>query len=269
MNNNGTKIKMVVFDWAGTTVDYGSCAPMDVFKLIFDEAGIRLTREEINGPMGKEKKTHIRELLTLDSAAEQWKKVNGRDWNEKDVENLYVRFEEKLHQVVAEYSTPMDGVVETVEKLREMGLKIGSTTGYNSQIMVKVLPAAKEKGYEPDCVVTPDITGMGRPTPFMLYECMRQLQVYPPKAVVKVGDTLADIREGKNGGAWSIGILEGSNLLGLTREEFHTTSAEELSARKQVAAQKYKEAGADLVIDRISDLPGAIETLNQRMAKEV
>ena len=52
------KIKMVVFDWAGTTVDYGSCAPAEVFAEIFEEAGIHLTREEINGPMGMEKKAH-------------------------------------------------------------------------------------------------------------------------------------------------------------------------------------------------------------------
>ena len=29
------KIKMVVFDWAGTTVDYGSSAPAEVFAEIF------------------------------------------------------------------------------------------------------------------------------------------------------------------------------------------------------------------------------------------
>ena len=60
------KIKMVVFDWAGTTVDYGSSAPAEVFAEIFEEAGIRLTREEINGPMWMEKKAHIRALLPLE-----------------------------------------------------------------------------------------------------------------------------------------------------------------------------------------------------------
>ena len=45
---------------------------------------------------------------------------------------------------------------------------------------------------------------------------MRRLNVYPPSAVVNVGDTVVDIQEGKNAGAWSIGILTSSNLLGLT-----------------------------------------------------
>ena len=111
------------------------------------------------------------------------------------------------------------GVKETVEKLREMGLKIGSTTGYTSEMMQYVLPVAKEQGYEPDCCVTPDVTEYSRPTPFMVFECMRQLNVYPPKLVVKAGDTVMDILEGKNAGAWSVGIIKGSNVVGLNEAD--------------------------------------------------
>ncbi len=268
MKEKNNQIDMVVFDWAGTTVDYGSSAPMEVFKMVFDEAGINLTRNEINGPMGMEKKAHIRSLLSLDTAKIQWQNKYNRDWTEEDVEVLYVKFEEKLYEVVASYSTPIDGVVETVNCLRESGIKIGSTTGYNNQMMTKVIPAAKDQGYEPDCIVTPDITGLGRPTPFMLNECMRVLNVYPPKKVVKVGDTITDIHEGKNAGAWSIGILVGSNLLGLTKNEYDSIPAAELDVLKDMTTKKYLEAGADMVIDNITDLPQAIEKINQMMANE-
>ena len=159
-------------------------------------------------------------------------------------------------------------MVETVRQLREKGLKIGSTTGYTSQMMEQVLPRAAELGYEADCVVTPDVTGASRPTPFMLYECMRRLNVYPPRAVVKVGDTVVDILEGKNAGAWSIGILTGSNLLGLTRAEYEAMAPEELAQRKQKASERYMEAGADLVIDSIRDLPAALAELERRMAEQ-
>ena len=268
MNKVNTKIKMVVFDWAGTTVDYGSFAPTDVFKLVFDGAGIKLTREEINGPMGMEKKAHIRKLLSLEQAGEQWRETYGREWTEEDVETLYRKFEETLFDVVTQYSAPIEGVTETVEKLKSMGLKIGSTTGYNSRIMSRVIPAAKALGYDPDCVVTPDVTGAGRPTPFMLNECMRLLNVYPPKTVVKVGDTVADILEGKNAGAWSVGILVGSNLLGLTKEEYSALSPKELAELKARTRKKYMEAGADLVIDHFAQLPEAIEKINSQMAEE-
>ena len=41
------KVKLVVFDWAGTTVDYGCMAPYVVFDRVFTDKGIKLTKEEI------------------------------------------------------------------------------------------------------------------------------------------------------------------------------------------------------------------------------
>lgn len=231
-------IQMIVFDWAGTTTDYGGVAPSVVFDRVFQEEGICLTKEEINAPMGMEKKAHIRALLSSLSGGRQWKERYGTSWTEEDVERLYEKFEGILYQMVAEYSVPIPGVVDTVQQLRKQGLKIGSTTGYTSQMMKQVLPKARELGYEADCVVTPDVTGASRPTPFMLYECMRRLNVYPPSAVVKVGDTVVDIQEGKNAGAWSIGILTGSNLLGLTQAEYeawHPTNWSSASRRRRSA----------------------------------
>lgn len=260
------KIELVVFDWAGTTVDYGSSAPSEVFGRVFSAAGLHLTKEEINRPMDLEKKAHIRELLSCESGSSQWQKQYGRSWNEEDVETLYQNFETTLHEVVAERSEPMEGVVETVDALRSAGLKIGSTTGYNDWMMEQVLPRAAAGGYSPDCVVTPDATGVGRPSPFMLFECMRRMNVYPPCHVVKVGDTVVDMYEGKNAGAFSIGILTGSNLLGLSPEEYAAMPAEELAKRKQETRERYLAAGADLVIDSIRDLPAAIEELNRRLA---
>ena len=261
-------IQMIVFDWAGTTTDYGGVAPSVVFDRVFQEEGICLTKEEINAPMGMEKKAHIRALLSSLSGGRQWKERYGTSWTEEDAERLYEKFEGILYQMVAEYSVPIPGVVDTVQQLRKQGLKIGSTTGYTSQMMKQVLPKARGLGYEADCVVTPDVTCASRPTPFMLYECMRRLNVYPPSAVVKVGDTVVDIQEGKNAGAWSIGILTGSNLLGLTQAEYEAMAPDELEQRKQAAAERYLEAGADLVIDSIRELPDAVAEINRRMAEQ-
>lgn len=263
--NNRKKIQMIVFDWAGTTVDYGSSAPGTVFDRVFTEEGIHLTKDEINRPMGMDKKAHIRELLSCESGNRQWLEVHQKSWTEEDVEMLYLKFEKALYQIVAEYSIPIPGVVDTVKKLRAQGLLIGSTTGYTSEMMEQVIPEAKKMGYEADCVITPDLTGAGRPSPFMLFECMRRMNIYPASRVVKVGDTVVDILEGKNAGAWSIGILEGSNLLGLSREEYEKAEEEEVRKRKQKTAEIYRQAGADMVINSICDLPRAIDEINRRL----
>lgn len=258
-------IKLAVFDWAGTTVDYGSMTPMKVFDSVFRDSGIELTRREIAGPMGREKKDHIRELLKLSQAGEQWRHTHGADWTEQDVEEMYRKFEETLAACVAERAHPLDQVAETVEILRKRGIVIGSTTGYTAEIMEKVLRVAEADGYKPDYVITPEVTGIGRPSPFMMYECMRRAAVYPPKLVVKIGDTLADIAEGKNGGAWTIGLLTGSNLLGLDEKEAEIMDVGELNERKEKARMKYLEAGADFVADQFSDLPGIFDVIETRI----
>ena len=218
--------------------------------------------------MGMEKKAHIRSMLSTEHGRELWCTAKGRPWEEQDVESVYQSFEENLHRVVAEYSQVIPGVPETVDALRQQGIKIGSTTGYTSEIMRLVLPVAKAGEYEPDCVITPDMTGYSRPTPFMLYECMKQTGIWPAFRVVKVGDTVVDIQEGKNAGAWSIGILNGSSLMGLSREEYEQASAEELRSRRENARKIYLQAGADAVIDSILDLPEAIRAINEKMAKQ-
>lgn len=262
------QIELVIFDWAGTTTDFGSQAPVQVFDRTFSGWGIHFTRDEINAPMGMEKKAHIRSMLSTPAGRQKFREALGRDWNEQDIQKLYEEFETTLGQVVGEYSIPIPGVNETVQTLREMGLRIGSTTGYTSEMMRFVLPAAQANGYAPDCVITPDCTGHSRPSPFMVYECMRRMNVYPASQVVKVGDTAMDILEGKNAGAWSVGILVGSNLMGLSQQEYLQASPQKLQKLKNAARIAYEQAGADLVIETIRQLPEAIRTLNQRLCAE-
>ena len=74
--------------------------------------------------------------------------------------------------------------------------------------------------------------------------------------VIKAGDTISDIREGKNAGVFTVGILEGSSLVGLSKEEFEALPEEEKEVRLAAAEQKYKEAGADAVV---RDIRGILE----------
>ena len=242
---------------------------MIVFDKVFRDRGIELSRAEIAGPMGREKKDHIRTLLMLPHASEQWARQHGSGWTEQDVEEMYRCFEKILAGYVAERAHPLKKVAETIQILRDRGILIGSTTGYTAEIMEHVLPVAEAGGYRPDFVVTPDVTGIGRPSPFMMYECMKRANVYPPTAVVKIGDTLADIAEGKNGGAWTIGLLTGSNLLGLDENEAETIGKEELSERKEQARMKYLEQGSDFVADHFSDLPEIFHLIEARMQGQI
>ena len=46
MINNENRVSCVVFDWAGTTVDFGCFAPLGAFMRVFEEAGAAITADE-------------------------------------------------------------------------------------------------------------------------------------------------------------------------------------------------------------------------------
>lgn len=83
---------------------------------------------------------------------------------------------------------------------------------------------------------------------------------------MKVGDTLVDIQEGKNFGCWTVGILEGSNLLGLTEEQTKNIDKEILNEKKRIIRKKFEDIGADVIIERIGDLPVAVDQINRLLA---
>ncbi|MEH7308914.1 phosphonoacetaldehyde hydrolase [Neobacillus drentensis] len=262
------KVEGVIFDWAGTMVDFGCFAPVRVFVDIFNGAGIDVTMEEARAPMGMLKIDHIRAMLSMSRISALWEEKYGRSFNEQDVENLYEKFEPALLATLAEYTDPIPEIIETVQELRKQGLKIGSTTGYTDKMMDIVVPNAKKKGYSPDFYLTPDATNsVGRPYPYMIYRNMEQLKLSASWKVVKVGDTISDIVEGNHAGVWSVGVIIGSSEMGLSLEEFHALSEFDREVIISKTEHSFIKNGADFTIKTMSELPDLIERINKLIAE--
>lgn len=173
-----------------------------------------------------------------------------------------------LFSTLRNYSGPIAHVVETIDTLRGMGILIGSTTGYTQEMMDIVIPSAAEQGYKVDNCVTSDNLPAGRPYPYMIYKNMCDLAIPSRFSVLKYGDTISDIKEGVNAGVWSVGVILGSNELGLTEEEVRNMPEEELKARMLEVRYRMYAAGAHYVVDSIKELPALIEAINTRMNNE-
>ena len=88
------KIKAVIFDWAGTTVDFGCMAPVQAFVEVFKEFGIEPTMEEVREPMGMLKIDHIRTMLKMERIRNLWIEKYGKDPEEEDAQKMYAIFED-------------------------------------------------------------------------------------------------------------------------------------------------------------------------------
>lgn len=251
--NRPHKLRAIMLDWAGTTVDHGSIAPVLALQTLFANHAIALTAEDARLGMGLLKRDHIRTVLALPNIQQQWHEITGQTPAEAEVDSLFHEFGPLQMQVIVQHSQLIAGAAETVKKWQDRGLRIGTTTGYTREMLAPVLQLAAEGGYRPDSSVCPNEVAAGRPAPWMLMRNAELLGVYPPSSCVKIGDTVSDIEEGRNAGMWTIGLTRTGNLIGLDAVSWAQLSAAEKDSHLKNAEEIMRGAGADFVAQDISE----------------
>lgn len=217
------KIKMVIFDMAGTTVNEDNIVYKTVQKAI-NEAGYNFTLNEVLAEgAGKEKLQAIKSILS----------TYADNTDTALAEDIYNNFSVQLDEA---YETaellPQPNAAELFTKLKERGIYRVLNTGYSRTVAESIVEKLDWKqGEEYDELVTAtDVTG-GRPEPDMILFAAGKFGVSASE-VIKVGDSIIDIEEGKNAGcALSIGITTGA----------HTV-------------EQLQSANPDYVIDNLMDL---------------
>lgn len=261
-------LQAVIFDWAGTLVDFGSLAPTQIFVEAFATFGISITLEQARGPMGLSKWDHIHQLLQEPSIAAQWNSMFGRAPSDADVDAIYARFMPMQIAKVGEFSAPIDGAVQVLQWLRANRLKVGSCSGYPREVLNQLLPQAAKAGIAPDNVVAGDeLTAGGRPGPYMAIANVLALGISDVRACVKVDDTVPGIEEGLNAGMWTIGLSLSGNEVGYSKEEYSAADSVDVEAKIAVAEAKLKKAGSHYVMRTILDLPAVLAKIAERMRR--
>ena len=260
-------LKAVIFDWAGTLLDYGSQAPVLAVMNVFRSFDVPVSTAEARGPMGMAKRDHLRTMLETPRIGAQWREVHGAPADEQAIDRLYERFLETQISFLADHATLIPGALEAVADCRRRGMKIGSTTGYTRELMEVIVPAARRQGLEVDAMYCASDFAAGRPAPWMSLENARVLGVFPLSAIVKVDDTTVGVEEGLNAGMWSVGLAKSGNMIGLSEAEFASLEPGEQSAALASARELMAASGAHFVIDSVADLPAVLDEINALLAQ--
>lgn len=247
-------LRGILCDWAGTIIDHGSLAPVEVVRTVFSEFGIEVTEAEARQPMGKAKIDHLREVIAMPRIAQLWQQAHGTAASEQTILQIYQRFLIVQKSVLAKYAELIPGVLEFVAQLRAAQLKIGSTTGYTRELMDVVLPIAARAGYQPDATVCSDEVAAGRPAPWSNFRAAELIGVYPMNQIVIVDDSIAGIQAGKSAGCFSVAVTTTGNPFGKSLEELSNMPEVEIIHRHQQAEAEFYEAGADLVVESVAVL---------------
>lgn len=204
-----SKIKLVVFDMAGTTVDEKNVVYKTVHKAL-NTHGVAVDLDTVlQIGAGKEKHQAIKDVMAA-----------------MGVENL------NSEDVFADFKTMLDDAYETLDvspikdvdkimtALRKLGVVVVLNTGYNSRVANGLINKLNwKKGVDYDALITSDDVVNGRPHPEMIQKAMEISGVSEPSEVLKAGDSVIDIVEGQNAGCGiTIGVLSGAQTRGQLAE---------------------------------------------------
>ncbi len=256
------QLRAVIFDWAGTMIDFGSRAPVIALCNLFEQVGVPIAEDEARADMGMAKRDHIRALLAQPRVIEAWTRRYGEVPGEIEVTALFERIGPMMRKAAADCAILIPGAAEIAGRLQEAGIGVGSCTGYTREMMAEILPRAAAQGYRPDVVVCAGETAQGRPSPLMLWKNLVELGAWPAEACVKVDDAEVGIAEGRAAGVWTIGVAATGNAVGLAQHVFEALAPADRSALMEEATETLLRAGAHAVIDSVADLPSALAELD-------
>lgn len=205
-------IRLVVFDMAGTTVNEQNIVYKTVHEAIL-RAGFDVSLETVLlYAAGKEKFQAICDVLMF---------LQEGPVDMALALDIHRNFEAMLDTAYAELDPlPMPGAAEVFETLRERGIKIVLNTGYKRPVAEGLLQKIGwTAGSHFDLLLTADDVEKSRPHPDMIFHAMEYFNIDDALEVAKIGDSIADIEEGKNAGC---GIAAGITTGAQTKEQLQT-----------------------------------------------
>jgi phosphonatase-like hydrolase len=222
------KISMVMFDLSGTTVQ-DDTGVRDCLYQAAAEFGLDTTPEEILLHMGTNK-IHLYQFLI---AREQGKEIDIKDLERIKDPGSYERAKEVFdcyQEIMIDHYRKnvreVPGASDVFRWCHAQGIRVATDTGFHHAVVEAIMDGLGwlQDGLVDRSVDVEDIPGqIGRPAPFMIFHAMTQLNVQSVHEVIKVGDTPADMLEGRNAGCRGvIGVLSGPRPVTAWGKYWHT-----------------------------------------------
>jgi phosphonoacetaldehyde hydrolase len=257
-------IRLVVFDWTGTLIDHGSVAPVHALIDAFESAGVLVTARQARSATGLPKRERIETILRIPDVLRRFQRVHERAPCRSDVDALHAAYLPAQLKAIRRCAELIDGAASSIRFLRARGIAVATTTGYFRAAAELVLDCARPQECIPDHAACPDDVMAGKPAPCMIYACMEALKICRTREVLVVGDSELDIVAGRNAGCLSVGVAGTGSEVGLTSAEWNALELHERNALLANAHRNLRDAGADFVIDTLSELPLVVDCIEER-----
>jgi hypothetical protein len=140
------RLRLIVLDGSGTTIDAGAQAPTSAFQEAFKAFDVFVSRDEAQGPMGCAKHEHIKRILEMPAVSQRWQRRHGRAPSQTDADQVYAAFIPLTLRALEQHggAVPISGCVETLMAIKEThpDIKLGLSTGFTREMMDVILQHA-------------------------------------------------------------------------------------------------------------------------------
>jgi HAD superfamily hydrolase (TIGR01549 family) len=199
-------ITAVFFDFIGTTVlEKNNDVVLTCFQNAFSDFGIKVEKEFLRSHRGKNKDEMIAEVL----------KSSKKDLKQKS--KILAAFKKHFTNSVDQFSENKD-LDTTIAHVRNKHARIGVGSGLPRDVFQLLLEHFHWERFGFDYISTAEEIGKSRPNPDMIIDMMVKLHLNNFQ-FLKVGDTVADIQEGKNANVMTAALLSGTQPETLLRKE--------------------------------------------------
>ena len=183
-------IKCCIFDLGGTIIDKYSITPTISIKKLFEIYKIKLSDELIIDYMGIEKKRHIEIIMEDKNILKKWEKNNGK-FNNKKLNDMFLEYKKIEKDFTINNMKIIPQTWKSINDLKDMGVLIGSTTGFDSSQVELIKFKLEKRGifldnYESSCFED----NIMRPGTEMIMNNLSKLDIEDPKSVLKIDDTI-------------------------------------------------------------------------------
>ena len=216
---------LVIFDMAGTTVEDHGQVPA-AFAATLAAHNVPITADEITRVRGASKRQAIKNLLRRlredDSASQAF---------EDEADRIYAEFRKHLTDAYCSGGArAVPGADATIRQLRDSGIKVVLTTGFERDIATRLLAAIGWTPRSIDALVCGDDVSNGRPAPDLILLAMKIMGIDDPLRVANVGDTTLDLESAARAGVrWNIGVLSGAHKREALERAPHTAIIESVA----------------------------------------
>jgi phosphonatase-like hydrolase len=189
-------LKLVVLDIGGTLIQDHGEVPAAMLGA-FSRHGVTVSAAEFSEWRGASKRGMVSHFLQL------------RGGPASLADPIYGDFTAMVSKAY-ETVQPIAGAEEALHDLRDMGLTLATTTGFDRPLTTAILARLGWPHFFAASITSDDVSE-GRPAPYMLFRAMEAAHVNEVAQVMAVGDTPLDLQAANNAGLGAaIGVFSGA-----------------------------------------------------------